>query len=98
MEEDPDVSPNDSDAEFEAMLEEAAVQSEKGSNDSNDAATPAPATTPKGGAKSKKGGAGAKGGKSGARGGGSSKGGKPKKGADDAEGYETDHQDYCEVC
>ena len=84
---------NDSDAEFEAMLEEAAEESQNGS-DSNPA-TPAPAT-PKGGGKSKKGGAGAKGGK-GARGGGS-KGGKPKKGADDGEGYDTDHQDYCEVC
>ena len=38
---------NDSDAEFEAMLEEAAVQSQNGS-DSNGPATPAPAT-PKGG-------------------------------------------------
>ena len=45
-EDDPDMS-NDSDAEFEAMLEEAAVQSQNGS-DSNGPATPAP-STPKGG-------------------------------------------------
>ena len=54
------------------------------------------------GSKSKKGGA-AKGGKS-MRAGASSKGGKPKTKTTsafpndpDAEGYDTDHQDYCEV-
>merc|ERR1712142_410363 len=99
-EDDPDMS-NDSDAEFEAMLEEAAVQSQNGS-DSNGPSTPAPAT-PKGCSKSKKG-AATKGGKN-TRAGGSSKGGKPKTKTTsafpndpDAEGYDTDHQDYCEVC